>query len=185
MTRRHEDEILEVTAGELLREQTAEELDRRDGEWDAFTAGVFRSLDQEETATARCELEDQAVALLKQEVDAELFQMAPRFEEAFKESVEKRIFQSAIEPTIKGRLKRWLDKMRPEHGFGFGWAAAAAAAVALVVMVGPLDTERAPKIGPQLARGQVSVERISFDGDVTVLPEEGVTIIWLDSPAAS
>lgn len=187
MTGRDEDGLLEVTVGELLREETKEELDRRDGAWDAFTAGVFRSLDTDETATARAELEDQAVALLKQEVDVEVSEMAPRFEEAFRESVEKRIFRSAIEPTMKDRLKGWLQKLRPDRSFGFGlgWAGAAAAAIALVVMTGPFDAERAPQVEEQLARGQVSVERISFDGDVSVLPEEGVTIIWLDSPATS
>ena len=28
--------------------------------------------------------------------------------------------------------------------------------------------------------GHVAVQRISFEGDVTVLPDDGVTVIWLD-----
>ena len=170
------DDTHEATVAELLTESTDRELARRDGEWNAFTASVFRKLDEEAHAIERADLEAQAIGLFKQEIDLEMSEVAPRFEEAFRDSVEKRIFRSAIEPSWRARGKAWLERLRP--AMGLGWATAAAAAVALVLAVGSLDDAAIMEDG--LAGGRVSVERISFEGDVTVLPDDGVTVIWLD-----
>src|SRR5262252_878056 len=99
------DDKYEATVAELLTEATDHELVRRDGEWDAFTYSVFRKLDEEVVATQRADLEAQAIDLFKHELDVELSEMAPQFEEAFRDSVEKRIFQSAIEQSFTARVK--------------------------------------------------------------------------------
>ena len=175
MVDRKED-TYEATVAELLTETTERELARRDGEWDAFTASVFRQLDEEAVATRRADLEAQAIDLFKQEIDLELSEMAPRFEEAFKETVEKRIFQSAIEQSWTARLKAWFEQARPQ--LTLGWASAAAAVVLMVLAVGSM--QGTGELDDELVAGRVSVQRISFEGDVTVLPDDGVTIIWLD-----
>jgi hypothetical protein len=175
------DDIYEATVAELLTEATEHELARRDGDWDAFTASVFRKMDAEEVATQRADLEAQAVSLFKQEIDVELSEMSPKFEEAFRESIEKRIFQSAIEaPSWSVRAKAWFQSLaRPQ--LAVGWAGAAAAVVLLVAGVGSMQSTG--KLD-ELATGNVSVQQISFEGDVTVLPDDGVTVIWLDSAAS-
>ncbi len=170
----------ELTVAELLTEATEEEIARRDGEWDAFTCSVFRRLDAEAVAHQRADLEAQAIALFKQEIDLELSELSPGFEEAFKESVEKRIFQSAIVPSWTHRLSAWFERARGD-GFGLGWAGAAAAVVLLVFAAGTMQT--GTQIDDTLMDGHVAVQEISFEGDVTVLPDDGVTIIWLDGSA--
>ena len=174
------DDMYEATVAELLTETTQDELARRDGEWNAFTASVFRKLDEEAVATQRADLEAQAITLFKQELDVELSEMAPKFEEAFRESIEKRIFQSAIEQSWVARVKAWFEQARPQ--LAFGWAGAAAAVVLLVVGIGSMQSPTS--LEEKLATGQVSVKQISFEGDVTVLPDDGVTVIWLDSVAS-
>jgi hypothetical protein len=171
------DDMYEATVGELLGETTERELSRRDGEWDAFTSSVFRKIDEEAVAAERADLEAQAIHLFKQEMDVELSEMAPRFEETFRESVEKKIFQSAIEQRWTARFKAWLQQARPQ-GLSLAWASAAAAAVLMVVAVGSM--QGGGQLEEKLASGHVSVQRISFEGDVTVLPDDGVTVIWLD-----
>lgn len=171
------DDIYEATVAELLTESTEEELARRDGEWNAFTSAVFRRMDEEALATERADLEARALDLFKQEIDLELSDLAPRFEEVFRDSVEKRIFQSAIEQSWTARAKAWLERFRPQ--LALGWAGAAAAIVMLVVAVG--SVEEPGRVQDKLASGHVAVQRISFEGDVTVLPDDGVTVIWLDS----
>ena len=168
--------MYEATVAELLTETNEAELSKRDGEWNAFTSAVFRKIDEEALAVQRADLEAQAIDLFKQEIDLEVSEMAPRFEEAFKESVEKKIFQSAIEQSWAARAKAWVESFRPQ--FGLGWASAAAAAVLMVIAVGTMQDSG--ELTEKLASGQVSVQRISFEGDVTVLPDDGVTVIWLD-----
>lgn len=174
------DDMYEATVAELLTESTQDELARRDGEWDAFTASVFRKLDEEAVATQRADLEAQAISLFKQEIDVELSEMGPQFEEAFRESIEKRIFKSAIEQSWTARVKAWFEAARPQ--LAFGWAGAAAAVLLLVVGIGSMESRSS--LQEKLESGQVSVQQISFEGDVTVLPDDGVTVIWLDSAAS-
>ena len=174
------DDIYEATVAELLTETTEREIERRDGEWDAFTSSVFRRIDEEAIAVQRADLEAQAIDLFKQEIDLELSEMAPRFEEAFKESIEKKIFQSAIEQSWTQRVKAWFEGVRPQN-MGLGWAGAAAAVLLMVVAVNTM--QESSELTETLSSGHVAVQRISFEGDVTVLPDDGVTVIWLDGAA--
>jgi hypothetical protein len=171
------DERLEVTVAELLAEETADELAARDAEWGSFASSVLRRIEVERIEVEGSELAEQAIAALKQEVDAELSDVAPRFEEAFRESVERKIFRAAIEPTFAERMRAWIADLRP--GYRLGWAAAAAAVGALVLSVAPFDRRTGSLEAPRA--GHVSVARISFEGDVTVQPDDGVTVIWLDA----
>jgi hypothetical protein len=173
------DEKKTVTVKELLEEQVGHELERRDGEWSAFTASVFRQIDSEDRGVARASLEDQAIELFKAEIGSELNSIAPRFDEAFKDSVEQRIFASAKEPSLWERLKSAAsDLMRPQIAWRFAGAAAAAGVFALAIVQNP-GTEMVAEVRP----GEVSVESIGFEGTVTVVPQQGVTVIWLSDDA--
>ena len=90
-----------------------------------------------------------------------------------------RKYLAAIEQSFPQRVKAWFENARPQ--FGLGWASAAAAAILMVVAVGSIQDTGQLEERPS---GYVSVERISFEGDVTVLPDDGVTIIWLDGSEA-
>lgn len=165
-----------VTVGELLRESTAEELSRRDGEWNAFTSAVFRQLDQEDLGHARASLEEQAIDLFKAGIEAELTASAPRFEEAFREEVEQRIFQSAKEPTFWQKLQTSVKALlRPVPMFRVAGAAAAFG----VMMIAVVSRTPDPEVIAEALPGEVSVESIGFEGTVTVVPQQGVTVIWL------
>lgn len=169
-----------VTVGELLREDTREELERRDGEWNAFTSAVFRQLDLEDLGHARASLEDQALDLFKAEIEAELTASAPRFEEAFKEGVEARIFASAREPSWWEKLQAAAkDLFRPAPMFRMAGAAAAFGVLMLAVVSRSPD----PEVIAEALPGEVSVESIGFEGTVTVVPQQGVTVIWLSDDA--
>lgn len=164
-----------VTVGELLRESTSEELSRRDGEWNAFTSAVFRQLDQEDLGHARASLEDQAIDLFKAGIEAELTASAPRFEEAFREEVEQRIFQSAKEPTLWQRLQDSMKALlRPSPMFTMAGAAALG-----VMLFAVVNRTPDPEVIAEALPGEVSVESIGFEGTVTVVPQQGVTVIWL------
>lgn len=166
-----------VTVGELLRESTSEELSRRDGEWNAFTSAVFRQLDQEDLGHARASLEDQAIDLFKAGIEAELTASAPRFEEAFREEVEQRIFQSAKEPSLWQKLQASMKALlRPSPMFRMAVAGAGAFGIMMVAVVNRTPD---PEVIAEALPGEVSVESIGFQGTVTVVPQQGATVIWL------
>lgn len=181
-----------VSVIELLNEETAVELDRRDGAWNAFTAGVFRQIDSRERDLARASLEARAVDALRSEIDGELQSMAPSFEERFRDHVEQRIWDAArARPSWWERLTHGLfaflaSLFRPEaHGRRFGLAAAAAA-VAVIAVLGivprpGMDTRTLP--GPASA-GEVSIQSVSFEGTVMVMPSDGLTVVWLTDVAS-
>lgn len=171
-----------VTVAELLTASTEAELDARDGEWRAFSARVFEAIDAEQAEAARSPLEAQAVLALKAEVESEVEAMAPSFGEAFKKDVERQIFKSAQQPDPWWtRAWAWVREMTNLEG-GYGLAAAAATAIVLVAVTGLPPTPDAPSMPPASValNGQVAVEQLSFEGDVTVMPEDGLTIVWLD-----
>lgn len=171
--------------GALLREEAEAELNKREGEWDAFTASVFRRVDNEDLALERMSLEDRAIGLMKAEVDGELSEMLPRFDRAFQKEVEQRIWRAAREqPTFGERVSNWWssfrEKMMPRT-MGFA-AAAAAAALVFAVWPGPSADVVPLAVAPE---GTVSVERVSFEGTVTVMEEGGITVVWLADNVAS
>jgi hypothetical protein len=167
-----------VTVAELLTEATEAELVSRDGEWRAFTARVFEAVDAESRALAREPADAQAVQLLRAEVEDEVEALAPRFDARFGAEVDREIFKAgqAPEPWWK-KAWTWLHgALQPGHGLG--WAAAAAAVVLLVVSTG-LPPGSDPALPDGALAGTVTVEQLSFEGNVTVLPDEGLTVVWL------
>lgn len=168
-----------VTVAELLTEETEAELLRRDGEWDAFAARVFEAVDAEERALEQAPLEAQAVALLKDEIEGEVDALDPHFAGPFAAQIEKEIFKSAQVPeSAATRLWNWVKQMfAPEQG-AYGWVAAAAAVLLVFGVTRLPETGPTPVPGESLA-GRVTVEQVSFAGDVTVLPDDGLTVVWL------
>lgn len=172
-----------VTVAELLTEHTEAELAAREGEWRAFSARVFEAVDAEARQTDRAPLEEQAIAALRADVESEVEAMSPSFGERFKKDVEKEIFKSAQQPDPWWtRAWAWCREMFAFEG-GYGLAAAAATAVLLVAITG-LPPGEAPRGEPVTTAlpGEVAVDSLSFEGDVTVMPEDGITIVWLDAP---
>jgi hypothetical protein len=163
------------TVGALLREEVEAEIEKRDGEWNAFTHQIFRRVDQAELELERKSLEERAVAMLKEEVEHELADMAPRFDRDFAKGIEAKIWRAARErrPTIGERFGEWIDSWK--RAFvprTVGALAMAGVAAALIVVVNSGPTEQMPQVA-------VSVDRVSFEGNVTVLNEDGNTIVWL------
>ncbi len=171
------DRPAEYAVGALLRSEIEAAVEAREDAWNSFSAAVLRRLDRPVEAGSLELLEARALAALRADVEDEVQARAPQFEEAFKEAVESRIFQAAqAEPNLWERVRGFFaDFFTPR---GLGWVAAASAAVFLMVALGGRQEARAPV-------GQVSVERISFEGSVTVMEQEGITVVWLTPEAAS
>ncbi|MEQ8272852.1 MAG: hypothetical protein RMA76_42420 [Deltaproteobacteria bacterium] len=184
MTKRQDDKYIEASVEELLTEDAAQEIAQREGEWNAFTSAVFARIDEEDLGVARMPMEDQAIDLFRQEVAGELADLAPRFEEGFKEGVEQRIWNAAREPTVMDRVRGFFDRAFGERvGWSVGWAGAMAAALAIVTITG-MPTEPGTQIAENIT-GEVSVKSLSFEGTVTVMPNDGVTVVWLSDDASS
>jgi hypothetical protein len=174
--------------GALLREEVEQEIAKRDGEWNAFTAHVFRKADQAELVEARMSLEERAVEMMRAEVGGELAEMLPRFDRDFRDGVEQRIWRSAREqPSFWSRASEWFASMkRSLSPRPIGFAMAAAAAVAIAVTYAPVPPN-GPSVVPVTVgqSGRVSVDRVSFEGTATVLSDEGITVLWLTDDATS
>lgn len=149
-----------------LRAETDRELARMEGKWTAFSTQILHQLDAPPAAT----LDQQAVDLLRADVDDEVQAMGPSFEGRFEAGVGRRIQR----PADQG----WLDWLRarvpvPVAGAGLGLAAAAA-----VVMLA-VWTEPGPVGVPADAAASVTVDSVSFEGDIVVIPDEEVTMVVL------
>src|SRR5262245_48128478 len=91
--------------GALFREEVDAELARRDGEWTAFTARVFRTIDSADVVAERMSLEQRAIEMMRAEVEGELADMTSRFEREFKLGIEQKIWRAAREkPTLGARI---------------------------------------------------------------------------------
>lgn len=163
------------TIGDLLRAEVDAEVAAKDGAWSAFAQQVLIAIDHaasERTAAT-------AVVALREDVKAELDAMAPKFDRAFREGVERRIFRSARESRswwapITDRLRQWLQ---PSPGLGL---AVAAAAAVTVIVIPPSST---PPISDGEA-GRVSISAVRFEGDVTVMPADGIAVVWVTDDAS-
>lgn len=178
-----------VDLGHHLQAAVAEEVERREGEWSAFTAAVMWRVDQEDRADERMSLDARAIAVLSEEIDAELASMAPMFERAFRAGVEQRIWQAAKErPGLWTRLRAWAEPRPPAWltggrgaWAGVGLATAAAGLVGLLFLADLRQGGDAAVV----AEG-VTVDGVSFEeGTVTVMPDDGFTVVWLADSAPS
>ena len=164
------------TLGDVLRAEVETAVDAKTGVWSAFAHQVMLAIDQAEGRSG--EVTDRAIAALRAEVDSELDAMAPRFDRDFREGVERKIFRSARTPLpwwsrIADAVGAWF---RPNPALGF---AAAAAAVALfAVLPGP------PREVIEPAGGRVSISAVRFGGTVTVMPDDGIAVVWVTDSAS-
>ena len=163
--------------GDVLRDGTAAELERRDGEWSAFSASVFRQIDAQSIEETRMTIEDRAIAMMRANVEGELAEIEPRLETQFARGVEQRIWRAAkATPTLKERIAGWFEwlpnasLLRPA-----GFAAAAAMAIVALAMFG--IEQPPPALAPP--QGHVTVDRMSFAGTATLLDEDGLSVVWL------
>lgn len=168
--------------GTLLRADVSTELGRREGDWSAFAAQLDARLDRNHRREAERPLEERAIGALRDEVDRELSEVGPRLEGSFRRQVERRVEQPG--PPADSWWSRVRALVRRTLSFdnsGLGLAAAAAAAMLLVVWVsipGPPSTSRPTGVEPGPS-GTVRVEEVSFEGSVAVIPQEGVTVVFL------
>ncbi|MCA9554985.1 MAG: hypothetical protein KC933_33450, partial [Myxococcales bacterium] len=151
---------------------------RRAPEARAADARVFEAVDAEARSLARGTVDEQAVRLLRAEVEDEVEALGPRFDARFSVEVDREIFKAGQGPAPWWK-KAWdwvHGALQPGHGLG--WAAAAAAVVLLVVATG-LPPSPDPTLPSGALAGTVTVEQLSFEGNVTVMPDEGLTVVWL------
>lgn len=187
----------ELTVAELLREERTMELERLDGSWTAFSAQLDKRLNEATRLRVapraspqllpswieawfrprRSEgLDPEAIDFLRTDVEDEVRDMAPAFEERFGAEVERKIeVRGARAESLGERLWAQIQKLGvlPRTGVGFGLAAAAAALVVVMTNSPAGDPEKI------LLSGQVSVDSMSFEGDVMMIPSEGVTVVVL------
>jgi hypothetical protein len=177
-----------VTVRDLLREDVESELASRDGQWTAFREQIQWRLDREAGAVRQMDLEDQAIRAWVDEVDCEVASAAPRFEGAFREELESRIFERGIERPPWWRP--WLDRVREAFAARPAWGLAlAGGAGAVVLAVGLEPRAPAPDVpGETIAQtaargpeGTVQVDELAFDGSATVTVDDGVTLVMLAS----
>lgn len=157
-----------VSIESLLRSETASELARMEGRWLAFRTQILHQVG----TAAGSSLDQQAVDLLRADVDDEVHAMSPVFEGPFEAGVDRRL-RTPEAPSWWSRLKSRLSL--PVWSAGFGLAGAAAAL--LFALEGPGTPD--PVGVPVEAEASVSVDSVSFDGDIMVVPDGEVTIVIL------
>lgn len=168
-----------ITTSELLREETREALIDREGHWNPFTEQVMARIDAEDRLQAQVGLERQISAALSAEADRELVDLASRFEGGFLEEVEGRIFREGMETRDAAETAStiaegpsWLERLRAWWAAPVAFAGAAAAAL---LVLAPFE-ERPAELG------EVWVDKLDIDGTATVVAEEGLTVVWVQSP---
>lgn len=195
--------LLPVDVSNALRAASTREVSSRDAEWSAFTARVLARVEAEISA----ELErpsdvgalvrgdaERAVAerdwdrfsdvpkdeteQLREEVRSELAAMEPGFGGAFRAQVERRI--RSHEPPRREREPRAAHRSR--RRFAPLVIAAVAAALALFVLPSQ-KIDPTSELPSTVAFGEVSIDEVSFEGQVVITHENGVPVMWL--PGAS
>ena len=163
-----------ATVGDMLRSEVASAVDDKTHAWSAFAHQVMWAIERARPVGN----DDNAMAMLRDEVESELDALAPRFDSDFREGVERRIFREG--QTVQPWWRRWSDAftdwLQPSPGLGL--AAAAAAAVVLVVVRPTSVPEPTPDAG------QVSISAVRFDGTVTVMPDDGIAVVWVTGDAS-
>jgi hypothetical protein len=174
-----------LLAGAHLREAMTRELERRNGEWEPFVAQVDRRIDDAARASDRMSVEDRAIASYRDRVASEVALMEPRFERAFKEGIEQQIWRAAKEkPSLFDRARSFLRKHRAQSTWSLGLATATAAIIALFFLSGLFQGH--PDTVAAFDSSGVSIDQVSFEGTVTVMPaDNGMTVVWLASDESS
>ena len=150
-------------AADLVRADSAAVLSDREQDWSRFGS---------ELSDADASEEGQR---LKNEVRGELHVLKSSFEGPFRAQVERRI---ATQPAPR----RERVTRGPHRTGRWRWATAAlasAAALVAIVLSRPVDDSTSELTPVPLARGEVQVDEVSFEGTVTITQENGVAIVWL------
>ena len=171
--------------GDLLRQDMGAEIVRREGEWDAFTAGVSRRIASLLVSEGRMNAEERAVNQLREQVESEVHELAPRFEQEFGRGVEAKIFRAGRERrTFSDLFARLIESL----GDAFELRKFAyAAPVTLLLTVGlwmKFDTSSNVLGDRSVRSGSVAVQSMSFEGTVTLMNEDDQTVLWLDEPTS-
>ena len=173
-----------VTVGDVLRAEVDEavEVRERAGAWSPFAQQVLRTIEDYERDQAA--VSDRLAHAMREEVDAELDALASRFDRDFREGVERRIFRAAREARpwwseFSDAVRAWLSP-RPT----FGFAVAAAAAVVFAVVLPRTSTGPGTVAVPEVDSGHVSISAVRFDGTVTVMPDDGIAVVWVSNDAS-
>ncbi|MCC7384710.1 MAG: hypothetical protein IT384_22870 [Deltaproteobacteria bacterium] len=186
-------DVRAALSAELEREVAA-----RDAHWGTFTARVLERIEDEvaveleggdpslgrmlraesEAALAaqdfagfepaRLPTESAEVQVFKREVATELRVMAPRFEGPFEAEVEQRLPRRSVRSRAPHRdrgLRRTL-----------GAVIVSVAAMLLVLVMRPWPQEPS---APAVARGEIQIDALRFEGTVTVTRDQGIAVIWL------
>ncbi|MEL7367574.1 MAG: hypothetical protein AAFN74_01585 [Myxococcota bacterium] len=167
------------TVGDVLRSEVDSEVQSKARAWSAFAYQVLAAIDRGESRPTKTV--DRALTALRDDFDAEMLAMAPRFDADFREGVERRIFRSATQSktwwqALGERLQQWLS---PEFGF-----VAVATAVALFTVVSVQPSVTTPDPVRSSIPGRVSISKVEFDGDVMVVPDEGIAVVWMTDTAS-
>lgn len=177
-----------VSVQDLLREEVESELASREGQWTAFREQIQWRLDRHAGAVQQMNLEDQAIRAWVDEVEGEVASAAPRFEGAFREELESRIFERGIERPPWWRP--WIDRAREAFTAKPAWGLALAGGAAAVALAVGLDPDVSAPEGPAGSAavvaapgsaGTVQVDALAFDGSATVTVDAGVTLVMLAS----
>ena len=163
-----------------VRADLEAETASRAGQWSAFAASVSDQIRAAERVAARTPIEVRAIETLREDVAAELESVEPRFEKTFRREVEAKRDAPAAPSFLDramGRMRGWLHQLSGPQRLTIGGLAAVAAASMMFVAEPTLD--HASDVVNALPSGAVSVDDVSFEGMVTVIENDGQTVIWL------
>lgn len=174
------EEGVTLTLGELLRAEHDEQLGHMEGKWLALHT---QTMDEVARAGSPTGMEAKAVAFFRTEVESEVQEMTPAFEEQFRGDVDRRI-EAPPPPSFFDRARAWWESVRQEAmiGWGVGLAGAAAAVMVVALRSGPSGPTAEPIELQAQAHldGNVSVDAVDFAGDILVVPDDGVTVVMLE-----
>ncbi|MBX2814314.1 MAG: hypothetical protein KTR25_21070 [Myxococcales bacterium] len=151
----------------LLVDEHRAAVEAAPGEWSDFSQHAV-----ERAMSPGAGAETWAVRTLRDEVEQRVERDTPIFEGPFRRVLEDRLRQ--LETYEKPQPKPWFRLLAPRR-FGVGLAASMAMVVCLVV--GSRLSERTSGYMP--LSGEVSVDTVDFEGDLVMIPEEGVTMVVL------
>ncbi len=175
------------TLGDVMRAEVGDEMAGKKRVWSAFVHQVLAVIDRHQRRALAAGPEGIADGLgqaLRDEVDVELNAVAHRFDGDFRDGIERKIFRAARRSPPwwwrpRSRPSSWLPPSTPAFARpAFGLAAAAI--VALLWVVRPY-----PSSEPDAAAGTVSISAVRFGGSVTVMPDDGIAIVWVSEDDGS
>ena len=161
------------TVEEWLRLERDAELTRMDDRWVAFGAQLRSRLSSVPTT-----MEERAVDLLRAEVDDEVEALTPAFDSGFPDEVKRRLGRDSGSwfRTLYDRVRENRGRVLWSWGSGLGLLGAAGA---LAFMVTAADPAGSGGQGQPPLYGEVTVDTVDFEGDVMMIPEEGITVVVL------